>query len=360
MAESFWGADINQGDKEMTLIHKEHLALQLQSCVDMEKQQTACATSNSLTVTVIITVFKRTEYLRQALQSALDQIFNLYEIIVTDDSCSPMIRDIVESFDSSRIHYRCNSSTLGVALNLRAAINEACGQYIAILNDDDVWEPEFLSELVKPLEEDETCILSFSDHWIIGESGEFEIQKSDDNSKWYGRNTLPEGSVFDAKDFVLRRNGVPLAMASVFRKDAIDWELLVKEVSGAYDFWISCLMVSTGRPIYYINKRLTRYRVHGAMETVRRAPDKNENMVFIYNRLIKMGFFPDKKTLLLNRYSQALFQVGKDNLYFNRCEIARAYFLKSLKIKKTIKACVGLGISYLSDKIRKTYKLTKS
>lgn len=315
--------------------------------------------SRNPVVTIIVTVYKRVEYLHDALRSALSQSYRSYEIIVTDDSCSDCVKAIVDSFDSPLIRYRCNHVTFGIALNLRSAIKEARGKYISILNDDDVWETEFLSELVKTLERDQGCVLSFSDHWIISEDGELEIQKTDDNTALYGRGRLPEGVVANPVGLVLEQNGIPLAMASVFRKDAVDWELLVKDVSGAYDFWISCLLVSTGGSIYYTPKRLTRYRVHGAMETARRAPDKNENMVYIYGKLIEMALFPDKKNLLSNKYSQALFQVGKDNLYFNRYEIARSYFLQSLKAKKTLKAGVGLGISYLPKKTLAALRVTK-
>ena len=84
--------------------------------------------------TVIVTVFRRTQFLRQALMSALHQTFRSLEIIVTDDSSSSEIKAICDSFHDSRIRYRANTATLGVALNLRTAMKEAGGKYIAILN----------------------------------------------------------------------------------------------------------------------------------------------------------------------------------------------------------------------------------
>ena len=168
---------------------------------------------NKPKVTVIVTVYKRTKFLRQALQSALDQNYFSYEIIVTDDSCSESVKEIVDSFKNPLIKYRCNTSTLGVALNLRAAINEALGEYISILNDDDVWEADFLKSLVKPLEEDEDCVLSFSDHWIISEDGTIQIKETIKNTIFYGRSTLAEGNVEQAVNFLLHKNGIPLAMA---------------------------------------------------------------------------------------------------------------------------------------------------
>jgi glycosyltransferase involved in cell wall biosynthesis len=325
----------------------------------MDISSTALEVSAVPMVTVIATVYNRLLYLRHALQSAINQTFRSVEIIVTDDSCSDAIRSIVNSFNSPLIRYRCNPSTLGVALNLRSAIKEARGKYVAILNDDDVWEPDFLDMLVAPLEQDSSRVLSFSDHWIITGEGIVDRQKTDENTVRYGRDALLVGVVANPVGLVLEQNGVPLAMASVFRKDAVDWELLVKDVSGAYDFWISCLLVSTGRPIYFIPERLTRYRVHAAMETARKVPDKNENMVYIYSKLLGMALFPDKKTLLTSRYSQALFQVGKDSIYFNRCQLARSYFMYSLKTNITFKAMAGFCISFLPRMVRTALNYTK-
>ena len=94
------------------------------------------------------------------------------------------------------------------------------------------------------------------------------------------------------------------------------------------------------------------------METARKAPDKNKNMIFIYQKLIDLKVFPNKNDLLINRYSQALYRVGKDNLYFNRVNEARTYFIKSLKFAKAYKAAVSLFASYLPKKFRVILKLT--
>ena len=312
----------------------------------------------NLLVTVIVTVYKRTEYLHQAIQSALEQTFSSFEIIVTDDSCSDAIKGIVNSFQRPEIRYRQNPITYGVALNLRAAINEARGKYIAVLNDDDMWEPTFLEKLVAPLEADTNRVLAFSDHWIMSEDGQIDVQRTNNNTIHYGRNLLLKGAVSNLDHIVLEKNGVPLAMAAVFRKDALNLDLLVKEVSGAYDFWISCVFAASGRPGYYIAERLTRYRVHDAMETARKSPDKNENMLFIYKKLIELNFFPEMTSLLIRRHAQALYTVGKDNLLFDHVGTAREHFLKSFMVCKSSKAIVGMIVSYIPKKLRVIYNFT--
>jgi glycosyltransferase involved in cell wall biosynthesis len=101
-------------------------------------------------VSVVVTVYNRIRFLRFALQSILEQTFRSFEIIVTDDANSPETRSICDSFRQLKIRYRFNASPLGVAQNLRVAISQTRGRYIAILNDDDTWETRLPGTLGGP------------------------------------------------------------------------------------------------------------------------------------------------------------------------------------------------------------------
>ncbi|ACK78867.1 glycosyl transferase, group 2 family protein [Acidithiobacillus ferrooxidans ATCC 23270] len=309
-------------------------------------------------VTVIVTVYKRTKFLKEAIGSVLNQKFHSFEIIVTDDSNSDAVMAICDLFNNSQIRYRANSVALGVALNLRVAISEARGEYIAILNDDDVWEPDFLESLVFPLQVDSEISLAFCDHWITSEDGSLDLLRTNANSLHYGRDILPEGYIYNLEELVLEKNSIPMAMAAIFRKNAIDFGLLVSDVVGAYDFWLACLLAAYGRPAYYVSRRLTRYRVHGQMETVRKAPDKNKNMIYIYEKLIELNLFPKKIDFLHRKCSKSYFQVGKDYLWFNKSILARNYFFGAFGSDLNCKALLYIALSYLPRNFRNVLKIT--
>jgi len=310
-------------------------------------------------VSVIITVFERLNYLADAIKSALDQTLMPLEIIVTDDSSSKKIETICNSFNHAKIRYRNNKLNLGVALNVRAAISEAKGKYIAILNDDDIFEPAFIEKLIAPLRKHEDRVLAFSDYWFISQDGKIDEKLTDDVAAIYGRDILPKGEVENLNEFVLEKNGVPLAMAAIFRKDALNLKLLSREVEGAYDFWISCLLASTGRPVYYVHERLSRYRMHEGRESERISPDRNNNMVYIYEKLIELNFFPSWKQFLENKKAQALLCVGIDNLKFGQKDTARKYFKMSFKTKTGLKTLAAFFITFLPEWTRVKLKLTK-
>ncbi|MBU2858408.1 hypothetical protein HF289_16625, partial [Acidithiobacillus ferrooxidans] len=224
--------------------------------------------------------------------------------------------------------------------------------------DDDAWEPEFLESLLLPFQNDPGVSLCFCDHWIVSEDGGIDLLGTDANSVRYGRDILPEGKIDDLEGLVLEKNGVPMAMAAIFRKNAIDIGLLVGDVAGAYDLWLSCLLAAGGNSAYYIAKRLTRYRVHGQMESGRKAPDKNKNMIFIYEKLMELGLFPKKMPFLYRKYSQYHFQVGKDHLWFNNPKMARSYFLGAFGSGLNCKALAGITLSFLPRNFRIVLKVT--
>jgi glycosyltransferase involved in cell wall biosynthesis len=266
-------------------------------------------------VTVVVTVHKRIDFLAQALRSVLTQTFTNYEVIVADDSGTGAARLVCASFaEDRRLRYCANAQTLGVAASVRLAVEQSRARYISILNDDDVWEAEFLARLVRPLEEDDRRVLAFGDHWIINEDGTLDVEASDRNTDRYGRSTLPEGDLADAEGFVLVQNGVPLAMGSLFRRTALDSAMLVPKVAGAYDFWISCLLAASAQRFYYVPARLTRYRVHSRMETARRSPEKSACLVFIFKTLLEKNYFPARRSYLRKKLHRARLRVAKDHL----------------------------------------------
>jgi glycosyltransferase involved in cell wall biosynthesis len=305
-------------------------------------------------VTVIITVYQRTDFLSQAVESALAQTFQAREIIVADDSGNAAARAICQPWaEAGQIRYRANPETLGIARSLRAAITEAQGEFISVLNDDDIWEPNFLASLVPPLRVGAKRAIAFSDHWIMSESGVIDEVETEANTRRYGRAALAEGDVPNPAHFVLVENGVPLAMASVFRKEAIDWSLLTTEVSGAYDFWISCLLAASGKKFFYVPQRLTRYRIHPKSETGRRAPDKSENQVYIFSQLLERNCFPELRSYLRSRLASALFRLGRDRLFFDRVREARAYFLESFRMRPDWRPVLATFLSFFPGPLRK-------
>jgi glycosyltransferase involved in cell wall biosynthesis len=284
------------------------------------------------TVSVIVTVYDRTRFLKGALESVHAQGFAGLEVIVADDSDSAQIRRIVEDLGRPDTCYRPNPRRLGAALSVASALRAARGRYITILNDDDTWEPDFLRALVRPLEEDTRRVAAFSDIWTVEEDGTVAAEESEVISRRFRRADRPQGEVEDPGRAAILDKSVPLAMGTVFRRDALDPGQIAPEVGGAYDYWIACALAATGRPLYYVPRRLTRYRVHHRMETLARRPDRREDELYVVRRAIAAGWFPHLRRRLKRRLSDVCVFAGANKLLrFGRTREARAMFLEGLR-----------------------------
>jgi GT2 family glycosyltransferase len=114
---------------------------------------TKLSTSSSPRVSVIITAYRHAAYIAQALESVFSQTYKDYEVIVVNDDSPDNTEEVLKPYlDSNRIrYYRQNHQGVAAARNL--GWNKARGQYIAFLDDDDIWPPDKLEWQVSCLDQ---------------------------------------------------------------------------------------------------------------------------------------------------------------------------------------------------------------
>ncbi len=89
-------------------------------------------------LSVCIPAYNQIEHLKKTIDSVLCQTFSDYEIIITDDSSSNIIKDfIAENYPGDKIKYFKNEPQLGSPENWNEAIRKSSGEYIKILHHDD-------------------------------------------------------------------------------------------------------------------------------------------------------------------------------------------------------------------------------
>jgi glycosyltransferase involved in cell wall biosynthesis len=125
-------------------------------------------------VSIIIPTHNRPSLLRRAVTSALAQDYANFEIIIVDDSPSDDAKKLIDSFKDQRLRYlRVGPMTASAARNI--AIDQAKGEYIAFLDDDDEWLPTKLSRQLEKFDEcDEAVALVYSGLNFINETKEFK------------------------------------------------------------------------------------------------------------------------------------------------------------------------------------------
>ncbi len=107
-------------------------------------------------VSVVMPVYNGERYLREAVESILNQTFSDFEFIIIDDGSSDISADIVRSFRDERIRFN-QQENQGLAATLNRGIEVARGEYIARQDQDDISLPERLAKQVKYLDSHPEC-----------------------------------------------------------------------------------------------------------------------------------------------------------------------------------------------------------
>ena len=124
-------------------------------------------------VSIVMTAYKP-DWFQAALQSALAQRWSNTEIIIGDDCPNDDIARIVKTHGSGdpRIRYQRNPPPGNARNNYLNSLNQARGDYIKFLNDDDLLHPDCIWRLVRCLEADPGCSIATSARRLIDSQGQ--------------------------------------------------------------------------------------------------------------------------------------------------------------------------------------------
>lgn len=104
-------------------------------------------------VSVVIPVYNRTNELKRAIQSVLDQSLQKFEIVVVDDGSSENIKSVCDCFNDDRIRFFRYEAHKNANKARNIGIFESRGEFIAMLDSDDEFLPLHLERRMKKMEE---------------------------------------------------------------------------------------------------------------------------------------------------------------------------------------------------------------
>ncbi len=239
-------------------------------------------------VSVLIPAYERPDYVTHAINSVLAQSFDDFEILIGDDSRSDAVKNAVALIDDRRIRYNKHQSPKGAMQNWHDLLMSSESAYVATLNDDDYWEPEFLQRLVPPLTDDDSIGMTFCDSWRINDQGERELGQTEHASQTTHRDALTAGLCDSSDDAMLRLiavwNAPQPAYAAVLRRQVASQLEIPSDTNPCHDLWCSYAMWKSGGRFFFVPGRYTNYRVHPGNltnEGFARAED------FIFERIVQ-------------------------------------------------------------------------
>src|SRR4051812_32920737 len=104
-------------------------------------------------VSVIVPSYNHDKFIKECIESILNQTFQDFEVIITDSASQDHTVDVIKSFSDPRIQLFLQAQNEGITSAVNNCIKHSTGKYIAWINSDDIWNPRKLEVQVKYLDE---------------------------------------------------------------------------------------------------------------------------------------------------------------------------------------------------------------
>lgn len=215
-------------------------------------------------VSVIMPAYNAEKYIGKAIESILNQTYCDLELLIIEDCSTDNTLEIIKAYEDKRIRLFVNDANMGIAYSTNLGLRESKGEYIALLDDDDIAAKERLELQVQYLAAHKDIdILGGRSITIDEEGNDIRIENEPRNNPKYLKALL----LFKRVDF---RNGT-----TMIRKRFIEEHHLCYQEGCLgmqdYKFFVDSSKVGN---ISSINKILLYSRVHEENETVRTKKEK--------------------------------------------------------------------------------------
>lgn len=211
-------------------------------------------------ISIVMASYNYAPIIGEAIESVINQTYKDWELIIVDDGSTDNSVEVIKKYLSdNRIKLYINEKNLGLAKTVRKGIQYSTSDWIAFLESDDKFFPNALEEKVKAISTDADII--FSDLELFGDKEcIIHLQKHFDKLNNFIVNLKKSGFIENFAKILPKINVIPTFSVVMTKKELLakcDFNPLCKSTLDYY-LWaqLACYKV------YYINKKLTYWRMH--------------------------------------------------------------------------------------------------
>jgi glycosyltransferase involved in cell wall biosynthesis len=130
-------------------------------------------------VSICIPSYNSDEFIAATLESILAQTFADFEVVIADDKSTDRTRPIIKGFTDTRIRLIENEHNLGLGRNWNKVLSCTQGEYVKLLGDDDLLNPECLARQVAALEQpaNASAVLAICNRNVINVRNEVVMRR---------------------------------------------------------------------------------------------------------------------------------------------------------------------------------------
>lgn len=233
-------------------------------------------------VSVIIPVYNCGDYIKETIDSVLNQTYSNFEVIIVDDCSTDNTSSVIKSFNSNKIKYFRLDINSGAAIARNNAIHYSTGTYLAFLDADDLWDKYKLEKQI---------------NFMINNNYTFTstlYQRIDSNSKkinWISKH-------FFKRDYELLLKRCPGNSTVIYNCSKLG-KIYIPNVRKRNDYVMWLSLIKKSNYMYELDEVLSFYRIRNDSLS-----NKKSELVkyqwHVYREIEKLSFF--KSIYILSIY----------------------------------------------------------
>lgn len=300
-------------------------------------------------ISVCIPTFNRANLLPYAIDSVIKQNYQDFELIVCDDGSTDGTPELMSQYTDNRIKYIRHQQNIGKSNNMRSGFDAASGEYFIKFDDDDRLTSNFLGHTVAILEKDSSIDFVGTDHWIIDINNSRDEQKTQENSRRWGRANLAAGVVNNLLEVVFINQSFQVG-ATLFRRSTLqELGYMLPNIQNCEDNDLFVRLALAGKKGYYLPELLMEYRNHAEQQGINRA------IPYLFDKIKYLESYKFESEKLekvrLNRLAETQLFLGLRLIEKGEVQQGRELVFAG-KSFSTTKAWTGLGLSVLPSGLR--------
>lgn len=225
-------------------------------------------------VSVIIATYNRPQDLQLSIQSVLDQTLKPFEILICDDGFDEKTKETIDNYNNAIIKWVPGDHAGRPAIPRNRGIKIAEGDWIAFLDDDDVWLPNKLERQFSVLISVAGSAICSNAQRIqngknLGHYFDIKIPSQINFNKLINTNFVITSSVVVEKNIIEKVGGFPSNETLIVGEDYVLW-----------------LKIASLKPIYYVSEPLLVYKDEPTKSIRQRSKEESEQKADILQEFI--------------------------------------------------------------------------
>lgn len=210
-------------------------------------------------ISVVTASYNYQDYIKETIQSVLDQTYKDWEFIIVDDCSTDNSVEVIKSYKDDRIKLFVNEKNLGLKETLKFGIKQASGDWVAILESDDILKQDYLEKKYEVIKRNPNVAVIFNDVELFGDENRVKnttptiIETSN-----LLQNKIYPCNIFD--DLVDFNSVLTFSAVMLNRQKFLECNLNAP-MDKLFDWWLF-LHLARKYDFYYIPEKLTKWRLH--------------------------------------------------------------------------------------------------